>query len=494
MFQGTGSDVGKSVLVAGFCRALTRRGLRVKPFKPQNMSNNAAVTPCGGEIGRAQALQALACNVEASVDMNPVLLKPQSDNGAQVIVQGRMHSLGNSRYFQDKKPELLAKVIESFARLKKNTDIVVVEGAGSPAEVNLRNSDIANMGFALATKTPVILIGDIDRGGVIASIVGTHQVLETAERDLIKGYVINKFRGDVTLFDEALTTMTTMTHWPSYGVLPFISAVRQLPAEDAVDLDKAFSGHDKTILIAVPMLSRISNFDDLDPLISEPDIDVRFIKPGETLPVHADLVLIPGTKATLADLEFFRNQGWDIDLSAHIRRGGRVLGICGGYQMLGQKISDPQGIESSSKVQTGLHHLDVITVMRPSKHVKQTQATSPALGCTLSGYEIHIGETSGPDTARPFLLDEQGVGLGATSPNRQVTGVYLHGLFSDDIFRMKYLAQFRGGEHIAGRYLCQVEQALNTLADAMEVQLDMDAMLQIAQQENHQSLQIKGIL
>ncbi|MDG1438802.1 MAG: cobyric acid synthase, partial [Emcibacteraceae bacterium] len=345
MLQGTGSDVGKSVLVAGLCRALVRRGMSVRPFKPQNMSNNAAVADDGGEIGRAQALQAIACGVEPTVHMNPVLLKPQSDIGAQIVVHGKVIGTGDTSYFREKKTELLSKVIESFNILKDQADIVIVEGAGSPAEVNLRANDIANMGFAEATNTPVVLIGDIDRGGVIASIIGTYELLSNTEKKLTKGYIINKFRGDVSLFDDALVIMTDRTNWTNIGVLPFIPAVKRLPAEDAVVLDHSEQEQSNNLIIAVPMLSRIANFDDLDPLILEPDVDVRFVKPGDPLPCEAGLVIIPGTKSTLSDLKFFKKQGWDIDLNAHVRRGGKILGICGGYQMLGLAVSDANGIE-----------------------------------------------------------------------------------------------------------------------------------------------------
>ncbi len=479
MFQGTGSDVGKSVLVAGLCRALINRGLKVKPFKPQNMSNNAAVTEDGGEIGRAQALQAIACGIKPSVHMNPVLLKPQSDVGAQIVVQGKVSGTGTSSYYKENKDKLLSKIIESFELLKNDTDIVVIEGAGSPAEVNLRDHDIANMGFAIATNTPVILIGDIDRGGVFASGVGTHELLSYEDSKLIKGYIINKFRGDVSLFKNAHDVMTSQTGWRNIGVLPFIPAVKKLPSEDAVVLDHLDNKEKRDINIAVPMLSRIANFDDLDPLITEPDVKVQFVRPGDIIPLDADLVIIPGTKATLADLKFFREQGWDIDLASHVRRGGKVLGICGGYQMLGTRISDPEGIEGKPGAEDGLGYLNVKTEMMNSKTVTQTTAYCDHLGCETSGYEIHIGETTGPDTKRSFLAknDEK---LGAANKNHTVTGVYLHGLFADDTFRMNYLAQFRNGEFVKMNYSDQVENALNKLAHEMEEHLNIDEILEIA--------------
>lgn len=483
MLQGTGSDVGKSVLVAGLCRALVKRGMRVKPFKPQNMSNNAAVTQTGGEIGRAQALQAIACKTTPTVHMNPVLLKPQSDVGAQIIVHGKVAGTGDSSYYRKNKGELLGNVIESFGILKKDADIIVIEGAGSPAEVNLREHDIANMGFAVATQTPVILIGDIDRGGVIASIVGTHELLSYGDNQLVKGYIINKFRGDVSLFDDALKVMTARTGWQNIGILPFVPAVKKLPAEDAVVLDRSKNAEEKNIIIAVPMLSRIANFDDLDPLISEPDIDVRFIPPGEIIPAQADLIIIPGTKATLADLAFFKRQGWDIDLASHVRRGGKVLGICGGYQMLGKIISDPQGIEGDTTEKEGLGYLDVNTAMKAEKTVTQTTAYSDLYKCEATGYEIHIGDTTGPDTLRPFFSEDTSK-LGCVTKDHKIAGVYLHGLFNDDIFRMNYLSKFRDGTFNKTTFSEQVESALDTLAEEMEKHLDIDAILKIASDQS----------
>lgn len=481
MLQGTGSDVGKSVLVAGLCRVLTKRGYKVKPFKPQNMSNNAAVTEDGGEIGRAQALQAMACGIEPSIDMNPILLKPQSDVGVQIIVQGKVQGFGDTSYYRENKASLLRKVIESFERLKRDTDIIIVEGAGSAAEINLRENDIANMGFATETNIPVILVGDIDRGGVIASIVGTYVLLPKAEQELIKGYIINKFRGDTSLFDNALITMTERTGWKNYGVLPFISAVKQLPAEDAVVLEHVIGDMDKKIVIAVPMLSRIANFDDFDPLISEPDIDVIFIPPGEPLPANAALVIIPGTKSTISDIEFFKDQGWDVDLKAHVRRGGKVFGICGGYQMLGKCVSDPHAIEGNPGTHEALGLLDVSTIIKSEKTVCNVSAYVPHLDCKISGYEIHMGETKGRDTVRPFLK-AGGKSLGAMSCNGNIIGVYLHGLFNNDEFRMKFLSEYRNGNMQKTSFLKSVESALDKLADEMEAHLDIDAILATAKQ------------
>ena len=322
MIQGTGSNVGKSTLVAGLARALTTRGLRVRPFKPQNMSNNAAVTADGGEIGRAQAVQARAARVAPSVHMNPVLLKPETDTGAQVIVQGRRIGTMQACGFTARKADLMPAVLESFEIVSRDADIVLVEGAGSPAEINLRAGDIANMGFATAADVPVILIGDIDRGGVIASLVGTHAVLEPGERARIKGFLVNKFRGDARLFDDGVTAIERLTSWPCLGVVPWLPEAAWLPAEDAVDLDRKTAGAGETITIAIPMLSRIANFDDFDPLGMEPGVRLVFVRPGEAIPV-ADVVILPGSKSTIGDLAFLRAQGWDIDLAAHARRAAR---------------------------------------------------------------------------------------------------------------------------------------------------------------------------
>ncbi|HLJ63516.1 MAG TPA: cobyric acid synthase, partial [Stellaceae bacterium] len=338
MLQGTGSDVGKSLLVAGLGRAFTRRGLKVRPFKPQNMSNNAAVTRDGGEIGRAQALQARACGLKPSTDMNPVLLKPQSENGAQIVVQGRIFATASAREYQGLKPELLPLILESFERLSEGADLILIEGAGSAAEVNLRAGDIANMGFAEAANVPVVLVGDIDRGGVIAALVGTEALLAPQDAARLKGYIINKFRGDPRLFDPALETLKARTGLRCLGLVPYFAKARTLPAEDGLGLDPK-APHQGALRIAVPLLPHIANFDDLDPLKAEPEITIELIPPGRPLPL-CELILLPGSKATLADLAAFRDAGFDIDLFAHYRRGGHVLGLCAGYQMLGRHIAD----------------------------------------------------------------------------------------------------------------------------------------------------------
>ncbi|KAF0122285.1 MAG: adenosylcobyric acid synthase [Xanthobacteraceae bacterium] len=476
MLQGTGSNVGKSTLVAGLARALTRRGLAVRPFKPQNMSNNAAVTDDGGEIGRAQALQARAAGVAASVHMNPVLLKPESDTGSQVIVQGRRAGSLGAAAFGTRKADLMPRVLESFALMEAEADIVLVEGAGSPAETNLRVGDIANMGFAMAADVPVVLVGDIDRGGVIASLVGTHAVIAPEERALIRGFAINKFRGDVALFDAGLATIAERTGWPSLGVVPWFTDAHRLPAEDALDLVDRKSGSGR-LVIAVPVLARIANFDDLDPLSQEPEVDLRLVAPGTPLPVEADLVILPGSKATIADLAFLRAQGWDIDIAAHVRRGGQVFGLCGGYQMLGRSIADPEGIEGHCQTVAGLGLLDVHTVMTAAKTVRPVQGRHMGSCQPVSGYEIHLGRTSGPDCLRP-LLDIDGQMDGAASADGRVSGCYVHGLFGSDGFRKAFLAGF--GRSSALAYEMGVEATLDALADHCEAHLDLDRVLAIA--------------
>ena len=474
MFQGTGSDVGKSVLVAGLCRAARNRGLKARPFKPQNMSNNAAVSDDGGEIGRAQWLQALAAGVPSSVHMNPVLLKPQTEMGSQIVVQGKVRGEARGRYYQQWKPQLMQAVMESFAAVSDGADLVLVEGAGSPAEINLRAGDIANMGFATRAGVPVVLVGDIDRGGVIASLVGTHTILPEEDRAMVRGFVINKFRGDVSLFDDGLAAITGFTGWRSFGVVPWMRAVSRLPAEDSVVLEGAARGAARALKVAVPMLPRIANFDDLDPLAAEPQVAVEMIAPGEPLPADAGLVVLPGTKSTIADLAALRENGWDHDLRAHLRRGGHVLGICGGFQMLGRRVADPHGVEGPAGSVEGLGLLDVETVMEPKKIVRNVRAESALFDTPLEGYEIHIGRTDGPDCARPFARID-GRDDGAVSGDGRVMGTYLHGAFGADAFRRRFLAAL-GLEGAGGNYRAGVEAALDELAAGLESCLDIDAL------------------
>ncbi len=471
MIQGTGSNVGKSLLVAGLCRAARLRGLSVAPFKPQNMSNNAAVTADGGEIGRAQALQALACGLEPATDMNPVLLKPETDTGAQVILHGRAVARAQARDYAMLKSQLLQGVLDSFARLRAAHDLVIVEGAGSPAEVNLRPRDIANMGFARAADVPVVLAGDIDRGGVIAQIVGTRAVIEAGDAAMIRGFLINKFRGDPVLFQDGYRMIEERTGWRGFGVVPWFPGAHRLPAEDAVDLR---GGGGQGAHVVCLTLSRIANFDDLDPLATEPGLRLTMLGPGRAIPGDADLVIIPGTKSTRGDLAFLRQQGWDIDLTAHLRRGGHVLGICGGYQMLGRVIRDPMGFDGPAGETEGLGLLDIQTEMAAEKRLTRVQGR--ALGQEVTGYEIHMGRTSGPDCARPFAHIPRADG--AISADGRVSGTYLHGLFADDGFRAAWLARL--GVASAPGYAAGVQQALDDLAAHLEAHLDVDGLLALA--------------
>ncbi|SLN23798.1 cobyric acid synthase [Pseudooctadecabacter jejudonensis] len=476
MIQGAGSNVGKSMLVAGLCRAARMRGLTVAPFKPQNMSNNAAVTTDGGEIGRAQALQALACGLDPHTDMNPVLLKPETDVGAQVIVQGKRFATMKAREYGTRKGDLIPRVLDSYHRLAGAYDLILIEGAGSPAEINLRAGDIANMGFAEAADCPVVLIGDIDRGGVIAQLVGTDVILPPEDRARIKAFAINKFRGDTTLFDDGMTAIARHTGWAPLGIVPWFADAWKLPAEDVMDVASRKGG---AIKVAVPRLNRIANFDDLDPLAAQPDVTVEIVEAGRPLPGDADLVLIPGSKSTIADLAHFRAQGWDTDLLAHVRRGGHVLGICGGYQMLGREISDPDGIEGPATRVRGLGLLDVTTVMAQHKRLALSEARYDATGDPVTGYEIHIGETVGPDRTNGWLTLD-GRSEGAASADGRIKGCYLHGLFASDGFRAAYMEGI-GAPIQTLNYDAGVEATLDTLAHHLEATLDVDRLLGLAE-------------
>jgi len=487
MIQGTGSHVGKSTLVVGLARVLVRRGLKVAPFKPQNMSNNAAIATDGGEIGRAQALQARAARLAPSVHMNPVLLKPETDTGAQVIVQGRRVGTLRARDFTSHRQDLMPAVLDSFAHLARTADVVLVEGAGSPAEINLRAGDLANMGFAAAADVPVVIAGDIDRGGVIASLVGTHTVLEPAERARIRGFLVNKFRGERRLFDDGAAAIARLTGWPCLGVVPWLPEAAWLPAEDALDLERAGDAGPRQLTIVVPMLSRIANFDDLDPLGLEPGVRLVFVRPGEALPGDADVVILPGSKSTVGDLAFLRRQGWDVDLRSHVRRGGRVLGLCGGYQMLGRTIADPDGVEGPAGTVDGLGLLDVATVMTADKSTTEVAGRHCATGAPVRGYEIHLGRTEGADSARPVVTIGDRPD-GATSADGRVQGTYVHGLFGSDQFRRAWLAQFAVASAVA--YDGTVERAIDALADHLAAHLDIDAILAIARSRQSTSASV----
>jgi adenosylcobyric acid synthase len=479
MFQGTGSDVGKSLIVAGLARAYARRGLAVCPFKPQNMSNNAAVTADGGEIGRAQALQARAAGTPPSVHMNPVLLKPQSECGAQVVVRGRVHGNAKAAAYQDLKPDLLPIVLDSYARLQREADLVLVEGAGSASEVNLRANDIANMGFARAADVPVVLIGDIERGGVIASLVGTQAVLDAADAALVRGFMINKFRGDPVLFKTGMQRIAQATGWPALGLIPYFADARLLPAEDALGLEqKRPQKAQARIRVAVLILPHIANFDDLDPLEAEPGVEVVRVQPGAALPGDADLVILPGSKATVAGLGTLRAAGFDVDIMAHRRRGGMILGLCGGFQMLGRTISDPGGIEGTPGVIDGLGLLDVDTTLSDEKRLEPvTGQTSD--GASVTGYEMHMGVTEGADRARPFARLAEGLSDGAVSADGRVIGTYIHGLFSDDRQRAAWLKRL-GGATAGVAYDDSIEQTLDALAAHLAAHIDLDLLLTLA--------------
>ncbi|MFC3230738.1 cobyric acid synthase [Marinibaculum pumilum] len=485
MVQGTGSDVGKSVLVAGLARAYARRGLKVAPFKPQNMSNNAAVTAEGGEIGRAQALQARAAGIAPSVHMNPVLLKPESDRGSQVVIQGRAEGRIEAGAWRSRRARFLPAILDSFATVGAGRDLVLVEGAGSAAEVNLRAGDVANMGFAEAAGLPVVLAGDIDRGGVIAALVGTAAVLSPPDAARIRGFLVNKFRGDPALFADGMDFVAGRTGWHPVGVLPWLPATARLPAEDAVRLERPVAGRGgdrPPVSIAVPMLSRIANFDDLDPLLAEPAVSVAFVPPGRPLPRDADAIVLPGTKSTRGDLAMLREQGWDIDIIAHRRAGGRVLGLCGGLQLLGRRVDDPQGSDGAPGSSPGLGLLDVATAMAAQKVVREAQGIAPDYGgAAVRGYEIHMGATEGPDAARPLVLLD-GRPDGARSADGRVEGSYLHGLFGSDGFRAAWLESLRAGTASGLPFEAGVDAALDEIAEALEAHLDLDGLLALAEE------------
>ncbi len=483
MLQGTGSDVGKSVLVAGLCRVFTNRGKRVLPFKPQNMSNNAAATETGGEIGRAQWLQAVAARAEPAIHMNPVLIKPQADMTAQLVMRGKAMGEIGSVYYRDHKDELLDTVIDSYQTLCADADLVLVEGAGSPAEVNLRAGDIANMGFAVPTQTPVALVGDINRGGVIAALVGTHALLDEQERALVRGTIINQFRGDVTLFDGGLTVIEGRTGWSTFGVVPFLRAFRDLPAEDAVVLEAATPESSKKYLIAVPMLPRIANFDDLDPWQADSDVTVKFCPPGTSLPQDADLIIVPGSKATIADLQFLKHEGWATDIQAHARAGKPVVGLCGGYQMLGTSVTDPGGVEGPACTEQGLGLLDVTTVMSDSKTVGLIEAHCVPLQADVKGYEIHAGETALGAGAQPYIAG-QGRVLGACTPDGLIAGTYMHGLFSDGAFRAAVANRLGFAAMIRQDHRARIDQTLDDIAEALETCLDIDGLWQASEADH----------
>ncbi|MYM42094.1 cobyric acid synthase [Duganella qianjiadongensis] len=468
MVQGTTSDAGKSTVVAALCRLLRRKGIRVVPFKPQNMALNSAVTADGGEIGRAQALQAIAAGLAPHTDMNPVLLKPSSDIGAQVIIHGKVRAEMDARDYHQYKTIAMHAVLESHQRLCQQYDSVIVEGAGSPAEINLRDRDIANMGFAEAVDCPVILVADIDRGGVFAHLVGTLSCLSPSERHRIIGFVINRFRGDISLLEPGLEWLEEQTGKPVLAVLPYLHGLF-LDAEDAVQAVQASTG---AFRVVVPSLPRMSNHTDFDALRAHPEVDLRFVRQGEPIP-PADLIILPGSKNTRADLAWLEQQGWPQQIARHLRYGGKVIGICGGFQMLGRQVHDPRGVEGTPGSSAALGLLDMETEMTTHKRLQQVQGNC-AFGtqqAAVTGYEIHMGESRGPALDIPaFVID--GRAEGAVSPDGKVLGTYLHGLF-DTPSASSALLRWAGLEsaHAVDTHALR-EASLDRLADATQPLLD----------------------
>ncbi len=476
MVQGTTSDAGKSVLVAGLCRLLLRQEQSVAPFKPQNMALNSAVTVNGGEIGRAQAVQAQACRLEPHTDMNPVLLKPSSDIGAQVIIQGHAVNTMLATEFHDYKKVAMGAVMESFDRLSQSYDHVIVEGAGSPAEINLRSNDIANMGFAEAVDCPVIIVADIDRGGVFAHLVGTLELLSKNEQHRVIGFVINRFRGDISLLESGLKWLENKTGKPVLGVLPYLTDF-YLDAEDSINIQQQLDvNNDQTLKVVVPAFPRISNHTDFDALRLHPQVDLEFVRPGQKLPA-ADLIILPGSKNVRADMAALVEHQWDQDIRKHLRYGGKVLGICGGYQMLGTDINDPLGIEDHPGGSPGLGLLNLQTELQTKKHLVQQSGTlNLPNGETagFSGYEIHCGISTGPATDTPWLRCDSGLTDGSCSADQQVLGTYMHGLF-DQSSACNALLKWAGLKTFNSINLPDLrEQQLERLADCLQEHLDSD--------------------
>nr|WP_071872850.1 cobyric acid synthase [Atopomonas hussainii] len=475
MVQGTTSDAGKSTLVAALCRWAKRQGINVAPFKPQNMALNSAVTVDGGEIGRAQAVQAQACGLPPHSDMNPVLLKPSSDTGAQVIIQGRVLNQQDAVHFHAYKPKAMQAVLESFQRLRQQHTLVLVEGAGSPAEINLRDGDIANMGFAEAVDCPVIVIADIDRGGVFAHLVGTLALLSDSEQARVQGFVINRFRGDIALLQPGLDWLEERTGKPVLGVLPYLHDLH-LEAEDAID-NRQPTKTSQPLNVVVPVLPRISNHTDFDPLRLHPQVNLRFIGAGERLPA-ADLIILPGSKNVRADLAHLRQQGWAEDIQRHLRYGGKVLGICGGLQMLGQRIDDPDGLEDQPGSCAGLGWLALTTELKAHKQLHQVSGHL-ADGSAVSGYEIHAGISQGSALASPFAVLSDGRTDGAHSDDGQILATYLHGCFEQPSALTSLLNWAGLAQPAAFDYHALREAALERLADLVEQHLDQATLRSI---------------
>ena len=475
MVQGTTSDAGKTTLVAALCRILHRRGVRVAPFKPQNMALNSAVTVDGGEIGRAQALQALACGLEPHTDFNPVLLKPTTDKKAQVVIHGRVVFDLDAKAYHEYKPRAMGAVLESWGRLTAAYECVMVEGAGSPAEINLRDRDIANMGFAEAVDCPVIIIADIDRGGVFAHLVGTLELLSPSEQNRVKGFVINRFRGDIGLLESGLTWLEERTGKPVLGVLPYLHGL-MLDAEDAIATATVDGKKTAKIKVVAPAYPRVSNHNDLDPLRLHPEVDFRWIGPGET-PPPADLIVLPGSKAVRADLEWLRERGWAAAIQKHLRYGGKVIGLCGGYQMLGLAVEDPSGLEGAAGSTPGLGILDCVTTLESEKQLRNVSGRLALPGApAMRGYEIHLGVTRGGGLARPAVQLDDGRSDGAISADNQIFATYCHGVFDhpEALSGLLGWAGLQDAEVVD--FAARREADLNRLADSVEAALDWEKM------------------
>jgi len=483
MIQGTTSDAGKSTLVAALCRIYARQGLKVAPFKPQNMALNSAVTPCGGEIGRAQAVQAQAAEVELSTDFNPILLKPQSDKNAQVIIHGKVFSSMDAQDYHDYKTVAKKAVFESHQRLVKNYQRIVVEGAGSPAEINLRAGDIANMGFAEEADCPVIIIADIDKGGVFAHLVGTLELLSKSEQDRVIGFVINRFRGDIKLLESGLTWLEEKTNKPVLGVLPYIHGLH-IAAEDAVTEHQQVSN--PKLKVIVPVTPRMSNHNDFDALRVHDEIDFQFVYASEvqtTVLPAADLIILAGSKNSRADLAFIKQQGWDKQINHHLRYGGKLFGICGGYQMLGQVIQDPLGIEGSVGESQALNFLPMTTTLSSTKTLTNQSAMLKLAehNVQVEGYEIHLGQTQHLRPLTP-LIEINGNDFRAISDDQQVAGCYLHGLF-DQANAVDALAAWCDAKLTTSQNLHEIqEQAIAKLADVSQQYLDLAKIETLLQQ------------
>ena len=475
MVQGTTSDAGKTTLVAALCRIFRRHGVRVAPFKPQNMALNSAVTVDGGEIGRAQAVQALAAGLPPHTDFNPVLLKPTTDKQAQIIIHGRVATDLDAQAYHAYKPRAMQAVLASWRRLTAGYAAVLVEGAGSPAEINLRDRDIANMGFAEAVDCPVILIADIDRGGVFAHLVGTLALLSPSEQARVAGFVINRFRGDIALLESGLDWLEQHTGKPVLGVLPYLHGLL-IDAEDAIataPVDGKASTKLRAIALACP---RTSNHNDLDPLRLHPEVDFRWIGPGEPLP-PADLIVLPGSKAVRADLEWLRGQGWDTAIRRHLRYGGKVIGLCGGYQMLGQCIDDPLGLEGEAGVTAGLGLLDIATRLAAEKQLRNVSGRLALPGePVMQGYEIHLGVSAGSGLARPAVQLDDGRTDGAISGDGQVLGTYCHGVFDHPAALTALLGWAGAQQVVMVDFAARREADIDRLADAVEAALDWDKL------------------